>query len=236
MKNKNSFFITSTGTEIGKTFITVKIIDYLIEKRFSVEAYKPVLSGFNNKNIKQADSAKLLNAMRKNVSMKNIRNITPWLFKKPLAPSIAAKYEKKSLSYKALIKWCIGKQKSSLSQYVLFEGAGGVMVPLQKKNTFVDLFYDIKTPVLLVAGSYLGTISHTLSAVEALENKNVEIINIILNEGRKEDKTYSENLSLLKNSIRSRIIVRPFSYNSNLHDKQINLIANDIIKYFKKLA
>ena len=75
MKNKNSFFITSTGTEIGKTFITVKIIDYLIEKRFSVEAYKPVLSGFNNKNIKQADSAKLLNAMRKNVSMKNIRNI-----------------------------------------------------------------------------------------------------------------------------------------------------------------
>ena len=62
----------------------------------------------------------------------------------------------------------------------------------------------------MVAGSYLGTISHTLSAVEALENKNVEIINIILNEGRKEDKTYSENFSLLKNSIRSRIIVRPF--------------------------
>ena len=62
------------------------------------------------------------------------------------------------------------------------------MVPIERKKTFIDLFKTLKFPVVLVAGSYLGTISHTLSALENLQNNNINVINIILNEGEKNKK------------------------------------------------
>ena len=91
------------------------------------------------KNLILNDSAKLLLASKKTVTMKNIKFITPWLFKSPVAPTIAAKKEKK-ISYQKLKSWCLKRINSSISKFILFEGAGGVMVPIEKQKTFTDLF------------------------------------------------------------------------------------------------
>ena len=72
-------------------------------------------------------------ACKKKVSISNIKKITPWLFKHPVAPTIAAKLEKK-ISYQSLKSWCLLKKKSSNSKFILFEGAGGIMVPIEKQK------------------------------------------------------------------------------------------------------
>ena len=236
MTIKKSFFVTSTGTEIGKTYISVKIIENFLKRNITIYPFKPILSGFNKKYLGRSDSGKLLIAINKKPSLSNIIKITPWLYSKALAPTVAAKYENKKILFKDLKKWCAEKKLVSSSDFVLFEGAGGLMVPIQGKKTFLDLFRDLNIPVILVVGSYLGTISHTLSAIENLYNNNVKLINIIFNEGNKVESNHKENLELLKSSLKFRIPVRSFSNNAAQHHKQISTISNDIIGYFNKMA
>ena len=103
----------------------------------------------------------------------------------------------------------------------------------REEKTFIDLFKDINSPVILVVGSYLGTISHTLSAIDNLTKRNIKIINIVLNEGvNSNKKSFLENYELLKSSINKNNIIRPLSTNPTVSSKKIKLITNDIIKYF----
>ena len=95
-KYKN-IFITSTGTNIGKTYCTVEILKEMLHRKVLFNAYKPILSGFNISNIKDSDSYKILKTNNKKPKIENIREITPWLFEKAIAPSVAAKKENKSL-------------------------------------------------------------------------------------------------------------------------------------------
>mgnify|MGYP001383167387 CR=1 FL=1 len=99
-----------------------------------------------------------------------------------------------------------------------------------------DLFKALKIPVILVSGSYLGTVSHTLSALETLAKHNIKIINIIFNEGKKLDENYQDNYKLLKSSIISNIKIRPLAYRADKNNTQIKVIADDIIKYFNRMA
>ena len=237
MKSKGAFFITSTGTELGKTYLSEKIIGELVRRQSTIDCYKPILSGFDNKNLILNDSAKLLLASKKTVTMKNIEFITPWLFKSPIAPTMAAKKENKKISYQRLKSWCLKRINSSLSNFILFEGAGGVMVPIEKQKTFIDLFQHINTPVILVVGSYLGTVSHTLSALDNLHKRNIKVINVVINEGiNRNKKAFTENILLLKASIKKNLAIRILSTNSQASSKQIKLIVNDIEGYFKKMA
>ena len=237
MNKKNAFFVTSTGTELGKTFLSEKIIKELGSRGFSIDCYKPILSSFNKKNYETSDSAKLLKASKKKATIANIKKITPWLFKMPVAPTIAAKHERKQFTYQNIKTWCLKKKQSSYSNFILFEGAGGIMVPIERHKTFIDLFKDINVPVILLVGSYLGTVSHTLSAVDNLNQRKIKIINIVLNEGYKSSKkTFSQNLKLLKSSIKQKIIIRALSTSTEASSNQVKLITNDIIKYFVKMA
>ena len=155
----------------------------------------------------------------------------------PVAPTIAAEHERKKFTYQNIKSWCLKKKQSSHSNFILFEGAGGIMVPIERHNTFIDLFKDINFPVILLVGSYLGTVSHTLSAIDNLNQRKIQIINIVLNEGYKSSKkTFSQNLKLLKSSIKKNTIIRSLSTNPDASSNQVKLITNDIIKYFAKMA
>ena len=75
-KNKN-IFITSTGTNIGKTYCTVEILKEMLHRKVLFNAYKPILSGFNISNIEDSDSYKILNINNKEPNIEDIRKITP---------------------------------------------------------------------------------------------------------------------------------------------------------------
>ena len=117
-----NIFITSTGTNIGKTYCTVEILKEMLHRKVLFNAYKPILSGFDIYNIKDSDSYKILKTNNKEPEIEDIKEISPWLFEKPIAPSIAAKKENKSLKYNDVLEWCLKKSDNNIIN--IFEGAG----------------------------------------------------------------------------------------------------------------
>ena len=86
-----------------------------------------------------------------------------------------------------------------------------------------------------MVGSYLGTISHTLSALDNLNKRNIKTVNIVLNEGIKSSKkSFSHNLELLRSSIKGKTKIRTLSTNPGARSQQIKLITNDIISSLQK--
>ena len=226
-KNKN-IFITSTGTNIGKTYCTVEILKEMLHRKVLFNAYKPILSGFNIFNIKDSDSYKILNINNKEPNIEDIREMTPWLFEKAIAPSIAAKKENKSLKYNDVFEWCLKKSDNNIIN--IFEGAGGLMVPIEKIKTLLDLMKDLNSKVVLVVGNYLGSVSHTLSAIQNLQHANLQIINIFINENVNNDGIdIKDTENLLRSSIKKKIIIRKVNYGDKYKSISLKKITEDII-------
>ena len=226
-KNKN-IFITSTGTNIGKTYCTVEILKEMLHRKVLFNAYKPILSGFDIYNIKDSDSYKILKTNNKEPEIEDIKEISPWLFKKPIAPSIAAKKENKSLKYNDVLEWCLKKSDNNIIN--IFEGAGGLLVPIEKIKTLLDLMKDLNSKVVLVVGNYLGSVSHTLSAIQNLQHANLQIINIIINENvNNYGIDIKDTESLLRSSINKKIIIRKVKYGDKYKSISLKKITQDII-------
>ena len=226
-KNKN-IFITSTGTNIGKTYCTVEILKEMLNRKVLFNAYKPILSGFDISNIKDSDSYKILKTNNKEPKIENIKQISPWLFEKPIAPSLAAIKENKSLKYNDVLKWCLKKSDNNIIN--IFEGAGGLLVPIEKAKTILDLMKDLNSKVVLVVGNYLGSVSHTLSAIHNLQHANLQIINIIINQNIKNDDIdIKDTESLLRSSINKKIIIRKVNYSDKFKSISLKKITEDII-------
>ena len=226
-KNKN-IFITSTGTNIGKTYCTVEILKVMLHRKVLFNAYKPILSGFDIYNIKDSDSYKILKINNKEPEIEDIKKISPWLFEKPLAPSIAAKKENKSLKYNDVLEWCLKKSDNNIIN--IFEGAGGLLVPIEKIKTLLNLMKDLNSKVVLVVGNYLGSVSHTLSAIQNLQHANLQIINIIINKNiNNNDVDIKDTESLLRSSINKKIIIRKVNYGDKYKSISLKKITEDII-------
>src|SRR5512141_2687160 len=99
----SAYFVTSTGTDIGKTFVTAGLIGYLRNAGAAVDALKPVVSGYDSSVVETSDPAVLLKALGRPVSAEEIERIAPWRYRAPLAPDIAAAREGRTLDFDALI-------------------------------------------------------------------------------------------------------------------------------------
>ena len=188
------YFVTSTGTGIGKTYVTAALIRQARAKQMSVAATKPVISGFDKHEIAASDTGALLAALGVAPTLEMVEKISPWRFAAPLAPNMAARAEGKSLDCEAL--FAHGRaalhEKADL---ILIEGVGGVMVPLDQKNTVLDWIAAVDAPVLLVVGAYLGTISHTLTAVAVLHMRAAKLAAIVVNEGEGASVAFDDTLA-----------------------------------------
>ena len=97
-----AYFVTSTGTDIGKTFVTAGLIRYLREAGQAVHALKPVVSGYNSSVVETSDPAVLLAALGRQVSADEVESIAPWRFRAPLSPDLAAAREGRSIDFDAI--------------------------------------------------------------------------------------------------------------------------------------
>lgn len=175
----NGYFVTATGTDIGKTFCTAG----LLRARPGLRAIKPLLSGYVPGDI--SDSSQLLAAMGRSVDAASINAITPWRYAAPLSPDMAAAREGQVIPYDDLLAFCRGELSKAAAQKaegLLIEGAGGAAVPLTANKLTADWIKELELPALLVSGTYLGSISHCLTTAEFLLKRGVEIKAILLNE------------------------------------------------------
>jgi dethiobiotin synthetase len=193
------FFITSTGTDIGKTFVLENICCKLIQEGKKVSAIKPIISGFRDDDL-YSDSAKILQVLGLDLNQKNLDAISPNRFLAPLSPNIAAALENKNIDFLEVVRFCQNKisEAQKNNEYLFIEGAGGVMTPITDDKVFADLISALNIPAILVVGNYLGTISHTLTAIKAMQAYNIKIDRLILN-CRKDDKiAAADTLKMLR--------------------------------------
>jgi dethiobiotin synthetase len=176
-----SFFVTGTGTNIGKTYVTAGIIRAARKAGRKASAVKPILSGYDAAKPQTSDAGLLLEAMGKKVSPQTVAAISPWRYTAPISPDMAAAWEGRTINLPQVMTFCRAAV-SSAPDMMLVEGVGGAMVPLDAWHTVRDWIAGLHMPALLVAGSYLGSISHILTASEALMTRGITIAAIVISE------------------------------------------------------
>jgi dethiobiotin synthetase len=188
-------FVTATGTDVGKTFVTTKLVAELRAARRSVLALKPVASGFDAGNVAASDTGVLLDALGLPPTAANIDALSPWRFAAPLSPDMAAARERRTVPFAELVEFCRVPRPADVT---LIEGIGGVMVPLDDTHTVLDWIVELGAPVLLVTGSYLGTLSHTLTAIAALRARGLEPAAIIVSESERQPVPIEETSQAIR--------------------------------------
>ena len=189
-------FVTATGTDVGKTFVTTGIIRALKSQGRKVDALKPVISGYDPATADASDAGRLLEALGWPVTPAQIDRISPWRFAAPLSPDMAARREGHAIDFAALVDFC-RKAVARAEDALLIEGVGGVMVPLDDRHTVLDWMAALDLPVLLVTGSYLGTLSHTLTALEVLRGRGLKVRAIAISESEGSTVDLSETKKTL---------------------------------------
>ena len=164
-----SIFITATNTDVGKTYASEKFLRYFASKGLKVGYFKPCETGVIDLPV---DGNKMLNITKElNPDFKvNLCDVVPYQFKLPAAPYVA---KGDTSIFLDLIK----EKKKYLEQFcdvLIIEGAGGLMVPIEKDLFIIDLIKELDCEAILIAPSKLGCINDTLLSINALKAKNID--------------------------------------------------------------
>ena len=173
-------YITSVGTGIGKTLVTTLLCYQMTCARRTVRAIKPVVSGFSSDD-PASDPALVLRSLGQVPTPQSIPAIAPWRFAASISPHLAARMEGRTICIDDVAAFC-REQALEIDSLLLVEGAGGVMAPIDDAHTGLDLIARLGHPVILVTGSYLGAISHTLTALAALRWRGIVVRGIVVSE------------------------------------------------------
>lgn len=202
---KKTYFITGISTEVGKT-----IASALLVEKLQADYWKPVQSG----DLHDTDSHKIARYISNQKT-----NIHPEAFRlnTPASPHYAADVDGVKIE---LTDFKIPQTNNHL----IIEGAGGLLVPLNEKDTILDLMESFKIPSILVANYYLGSINHTLSSIQILRQKNIPIEALIF---------------MGETNVSSRDIIKKISgdyINTFIEIPQIpNISPSAILEYSKKI-
>ena len=176
-----AIFITATATNVGKTQVVASLIRHLRHSGRTVEAVKPIVSGYDSARAAASDPGVLIAALGLPFSPESIERVSPWRFQAAVSPDLAARYEGRSINVDRVVGFC----QSAVERHrdvLLIEGVGGIMVPLDDSRTILDVMMALGLPLILVAGSYRGTVSHTLTALDSLFRRDMKVLATIVNE------------------------------------------------------
>ncbi|MGU3536502.1 dethiobiotin synthase [Methylobacterium sp. A54F] len=181
-----ALFVAGAGTEIGKTYVTAALARHLRALGRPPRVLKPLASGvppLTDSAFAESDTARLLAAQGLAVTPETVAACSPWRFAAPLAPDLAAAREGRSLALPELVAWCAAHAAAARpGTPLLIEGVGGLMSPVTPEATGLDWLAALGLPALLVSGSYLGAISHALTAVETLRAHRIALAGLVVSE------------------------------------------------------
>lgn len=154
-------FVTGIGTGVGKTVVAAALTAAL-----EADYWKPVQSG----SIEGKDS----DFVRRYLPAGSVIHPERYCLREPLSPHAAAELEKVSLHSEEI-------EVPETDKCLVIEGAGGLLVPLNQRETMIDLVTRFKVPVLLVVRQYLGSINHSLLSIEALRSRSIPLLGVVFN-------------------------------------------------------
>lgn len=155
-------FITGIGTGIGKTIVSAVLVEKLC-----ANYWKPIQSG----DLDHSDTLMVRNLVS------NVQSIffpETYQLTKPFSPH-------KSADLDGIVIDPLNIELPAITENLIIEGAGGLMVPLNKSFLMIDLIKQLDAEVILVSKNYLGSINHTLLSAESLKSRNIPVKGIIFN-------------------------------------------------------
>jgi dethiobiotin synthetase len=164
-----ALFVAGAHTDVGKTFVGCALLRAARAAGRRVEAFKPVVSGIDAADWSDSDPGRLLAAMGRPLTPAELQAIAPRRFAAALSPPMAARREGARLHLAEIVHSCRDALAAANADLMLVEGAGGVMSPLAEDGLNLDLMTALGLPVLLVGGSYLGAMSHNLTALSVIQ-------------------------------------------------------------------
>jgi dethiobiotin synthetase len=197
MAMPKTFFITATGTDAGKTVLTTLLAAWLRQQGVRVAALKPLCSGG------RADAEALRAALGGTLSLDEIN---PWHFRASIAPVLAARREKISVTRRQVLAFIRARQKAA--DLILVEGAGGLRSPLGEKFDALDLIVALNATPLIVAPNRLGVVNHLLLTLNALPARLRSRARVIFMAPEKPDAATPDNAALLAEFFPARQIVQ----------------------------
>lgn len=180
-------FVTGAHTDVGKTYVACAMLRAARAKGLSVAALKPAVSGIDPADWTDSDPGRLLAAMDRPLTLAELDAIAPLRLAAPLSPPMAARLEGVDLRISTLTEFCRAGLAASAADLMLVEGAGGVMSPMAEDGTGLDLMLALGLPSVVVGGSYLGSISHTLTALETLRSRGLPIAAVVISQSGEPD-------------------------------------------------
>lgn len=171
-------FVTGTDTGVGKTLITAGLAQALRARGIDVGVMKPVETGcpVRDGRLRPLDALTLREASG---SRDALDLINPYRFREPLAPMVAAERSRRSIDVERLLEHF--DRLADQHAVMLVEGAGGLLVPLTDKASFLDLALRLQLPLLVVIGSRLGALNHARLTVTAALAAGVPVAGAIVN-------------------------------------------------------
>lgn len=183
------YFITGIGTEVGKT-----VVSAIVTEALQADYWKPIQAG----DLDNSDTHKV----QKLISNKKTQfHPNAYSLNTPMSPHAAAEIDGVKIQVNDI------KVPQTEGDLVV-EGAGGLLVPMNDKETIIDLISKDDS-VVLVSRHYLGSINHTLLSIEALKNRGIENIGIIFS-GKEHPTTESIIRKLGKVEVIGRIEEEPY--------------------------
>lgn len=177
------YFVTGTDTGVGKTWVACRLAEAARAKGLRVGVFKPAESGNGG------DAAALKKASGCPLPLEVLR---PYAFKRPLAPAVAAASEGKRVALGPIKR--AFKTITEVSDFVLAEGAGGLLVPYGPGLDGAVLAKALGLPILIVARRGLGTINHSLLTLEAARRRGLNVAAVVLSgPGKPNDSSVSTN-------------------------------------------
>ena len=157
----NSIFISGIGTEIGKT-----VVSAIFCQALGYDYWKPIQSG----ELEQSDSIEV----RQLVSEKCTIHPETYRLKTPISPHASARKDGIEIDISKIVAPKIEKR-------LIIEGAGGLLVPVNQKNTIADIIEQLGAQVILVCDHYLGSINHTLLSLAEIHRRELPLAGVVFN-------------------------------------------------------
>ena len=193
------FFITGTDTDCGKTYVTCQLLNYVTQHHYRALGIKPIASGcvWEGGQWVSEDARSL-----QSHSIPMQEDTAPSRLEFPISPHLAAEAQGYSLTLKSITDYCVDAERAQ-PDYLFIEGAGGLMAPLNEKETWLDFLQGSRIPVILVVGMRLGCLNHALLTDLVLASHQVTCIGWIANVLDRHMLALPENIETLTKRLKA---------------------------------
>jgi dethiobiotin synthetase len=177
----NGLFITGTDTGIGKTVLSALLLAELRRRNINAAPMKPVQTGCSitpqSSRLTSPDLDYSLSMAQMAVTPENYARMAPYQFEPACSPHLAAEMAGTEIEITEIV--IAARRLASEYEFIVAEGAGGIMVPLNRHELMLDLMQALRFPIIVAARPGLGTINHTLLSIRALCSDGLDIAGVV---------------------------------------------------------